>query len=89
MGNAAAKEGTVVIAHLPVAVCLPPTQVLTLLVVSKHALELFDPVTAARKTLVPLKGPPTHCAAFVEHEDLLITGDDQGRMRLYQVCAGL
>jgi hypothetical protein len=58
----------------------------SLIAVCKNVIEQFDPITGARKSISYIaKSAVVHCAIFIEAEDTIITGDEDGKLRVYQV----
>lgn len=57
-----------------------------IVVITKNTLQYFATNKAIQKTIVAQRKANVSCVAYAQDEDLIITADDDLRIRIYSVC---
>jgi hypothetical protein len=58
----------------------------SVVVTTKNTLQYFSPAKAIQKTIVIQRKCNIGCIAYVPEDDVIITADDDLRIRIYSVC---
>jgi hypothetical protein len=85
MGNASSQSSLLHSSSHPLAAYYTPYN-RTLIALTKKGIELFDVTTGVRKAkIVTSRTASNVVSCFVEGEDVLLVGDDEGRLKSYKV----